>query len=173
MSEFPRPSLVVLVGASSAGKSTWAAARFRPNEIVSLSRLTAALGEHERDLRANLVAYELLERIVDVRLGRGLTVVIDTPGLDDDRRLRWQRAAEAHSIPQFAVLFFTDVETCLARNEARAHPLATNIIDRQTARCREITPAIAAQGFEVRTASMRGGPEVEGGSGIVEPTSRG
>lgn len=153
MSGFPVPSLVVLVGASGSGKSTWAAARFRPNSIVSLSQLQGAVGEDEQDPRATLVAYELLERIVDARLGRGLTVVIDTPGLDDGRRLRWCAVAKAQSIPALAVVFSTDVDTCLARNESQRNPRPANIIKRQAARCREIAATLEVEGFEVREVS--------------------
>ena len=153
MTGFPDPSLVVLVGASGSGKSTWAAAHFQPNEIVSLAQLRAAVGENRDDPTSTPMAYELLERIVDVRLERGLRVVVDTDGLDDGRRGRWQAAAQARSTPSFAVLFRTDVDICLSRNERRPHPQPASTIRRQAARAGEITPTIEAEGFEVREAN--------------------
>ena len=40
----PAPCLVVLVGPGASGKSTWAAAHFRPDEVVSSDRLRAVVG---------------------------------------------------------------------------------------------------------------------------------
>ncbi len=149
MGEFPDPSLVVLIGPSGSGKSTWAAERFRANEIVSLSQLQGAVGKDEHDPVSAPVAFGLLDRIVDVRLGRGLTVVVDTPGLDDGRRARWRDAARTHSIPAIAVLFSTDVGTCLARNERRDTPQPAATIKRQAARSAELAATIGTEGFEV------------------------
>lgn len=154
---FPRPSLVVLVGAIGAGKTTWAQANFRSNEIVSLATLRGAVGENDHDRTATKDAYELLERIVDVRLGRGLSVVIDSDGLDDGRRSHWLAVARANSIPAWVALFTTDVETCLARDALRTSPRPASIIKRQAVRCGEIRPVLEFQGYEVREVSTTSG----------------
>jgi hypothetical protein len=78
----PSPCLVVLVGPSGAGKSTWAAAHFRADQIVSSDHLRAVVGESEDDLSASEDAFALLEQIVGQRVGRRLTTVVDTLGLD-------------------------------------------------------------------------------------------
>lgn len=153
MEAFSEPSLVVLVGPIGAGKSTWAKSRFRANEVVALSDLKAAVGRDRFDREATRVADELLDRIVDVRLGRGLTAVVDTEGLDDGKRTRWLALARSHSIPAVAVLFMTDLETCLARNEAGSHPFPPSIIKRQVARCREIESPLGSEGFSIRKVS--------------------
>src|SRR6201986_5538896 len=82
----PDPALVVLVGASAAGKSVWAAEHYRPDEVVSSDRLRALVGSGEHDLDASADAFALLDHIVAARLRRGLTTVIDTLGLDQARR---------------------------------------------------------------------------------------
>jgi len=81
----PDPALVVLVGASAAGKSVWAAEHYRPDEVVSSDRLRALVGSGEHDLTASADAFALLDHIVAARLGRGLTAVVDTLGLDPAR----------------------------------------------------------------------------------------
>ena len=70
MLRLPDPSLVVLVGASAAGKSWWAREHFRPEQIVSSDQLRAVVGEGEHDLAASSDAFVLLEQIVAARTGR-------------------------------------------------------------------------------------------------------
>ena len=76
----------MLVGPSGAGKSTWAAANFRPDQVVSSDALRALVGAGERDQRAGTDAFDLLDDVLDRRLHRGLLTVLDTTGLDPDRR---------------------------------------------------------------------------------------
>ena len=61
----PDPCLVVLVGATGAGKTHWAATWFQPDEIVSSDRLRAVVGAGERDQRASKDAFELLDLIAE------------------------------------------------------------------------------------------------------------
>jgi predicted kinase len=60
----PDPALVVLVGVAGAGKSTWAAERYLPGEIVSSDQLRAVVGSGEHDLDASQDAFALLDQIV-------------------------------------------------------------------------------------------------------------
>src|SRR3954469_11302025 len=85
----PDPCLVVLVGATAAGKSHWAQRWFDDAQVVSSDRLRAAVGRGERDLRASADAFEVLELIVAKRLARHLTTVLDTTGLEAKRRAGW------------------------------------------------------------------------------------
>src|SRR3954465_9642315 len=95
----PDPALVVLVGGSGSGKSTWALAGYRRAEVVSSDDLRGLVGSGPADLDASVGAFALLERIVSARLRRGLTTVIDTLGLDTDRRLAWRDAARSADLP--------------------------------------------------------------------------
>ena len=100
----PDPCLVVLVGATAAGKSHWAAAWFRPDQIVSSDRLRAVVGTGERDVRASRDAFEVLDLIVAKRLARRLTTVVDSTGLEPKRRDAWRALAERHGVPAHAVV---------------------------------------------------------------------
>src|SRR5918997_2158817 len=95
----PSPCVVVLVGPGAAGKSTWAAETFAAELIVSSDRLRALVGAGEDDLAASADAFVLLEEVVRQRIGRRLTTVIDTLGLDRERRANWLRLAREHGIP--------------------------------------------------------------------------
>src|SRR6478735_5148864 len=89
----PDPALVVLVGASGSGKSTWAAQRYRAVEVVSSDALRGVVGSGPNDLDASADAFAVLETVVAARLGRGLTTVVDTLGVDAARRRTWLAAA--------------------------------------------------------------------------------
>jgi predicted kinase len=91
----PTPCLVVLVGPAGSGKSTWAAEHVSADQVVSSDRLRALVGEGEDDQRASKDAFTVLETVVDRRLARKLTTVVDTLGFNADDRARWKDKAKA------------------------------------------------------------------------------
>jgi F420-dependent oxidoreductase-like protein len=119
VTNLPDPCVVVLVGPGAAGKSTWAAAHFPAPAIVSSDRLRALVGAGEDDITASTDAFAVLDEVVEMRLGRRLTTVIDTLGLDTGRRRRWLERARHHGVPCVAVAFDTPAAECRARNRAR------------------------------------------------------
>ena len=95
----PDRALVVLVGPSGSGKSTWAGAALpRSRRWSSSDALRAVVGSGESDLDASADAFALLHQIVAGRARRGLTVVVDTLGLDAG--LRRQAAASRPGTPE-------------------------------------------------------------------------
>src|SRR5881392_3300979 len=112
-------SLVVLVGPSASGKTTWAGACFRRDEVVSSDRLRAVVGASERDLAASADAFAVLELVVAARVRRRLTTVVDTLGLDPARRAAWRKLARTHGVPCVAVAFDTPPALCRRRNAER------------------------------------------------------
>jgi F420-dependent oxidoreductase-like protein len=127
----PSPCLVVLLGPSGAGKSTWAAAHFAADQIVSSDRLRAVVGESESDLAASEDAFAILEVVVAKRLARRLTTVVDTLGLDVERRARWVAGARAHGVATVAVAFATPAVECRTRNRARDKRLPDKVLSQQ------------------------------------------
>src|SRR5688500_14154827 len=100
----PDPALVVLVGASGAGKSAWARAYYRAQEIVSSDDLRGVVGSGRHDLDATDDAFRLLDQIVAARAGRGLTTVVDTLGLDTQKRQAYLAVARRSAMPAVAVV---------------------------------------------------------------------
>ena len=127
----PPTALVVLVGPSGAGKSYWAAQNFRPEQIVSSDALRAAVGVSEHDQRAGTDAFDVLDLIVERRLARRLLTVVDTLGLDRDRRARYLDLARRHRTTAHAVVFDTPADVCRARNRSRARPVPAAVLAAQ------------------------------------------
>ena len=145
----PDPALVVLVGAAGSGKSTWAAARYRTEEVVSSDALRGVIGSGPHDLDASDEAFALLEQIVGARLSRGLTTVVDTLGLDRARRTRWLALARERRLPAVLVLLDTPDVECRRRNAARDRPVPAPALAGQLRRHREVHEAAAAEGWDV------------------------
>ncbi|WP_292670881.1 LLM class flavin-dependent oxidoreductase [Nocardioides sp.] len=145
----PDPALVVLVGASGSGKSTWAAAHYRAPEVVSSDTLRGVVGSGPHDLAASDEAFVLLESIVAARLGRGLTTVVDTLGTDTERRLGWLARARSAGLPAVAVVLDTAEATCRVRNAARQVPVPARVHAAQLRRHREHVARLSAEGWDV------------------------
>ena len=155
----PDPALVVLVGASAAGKSVWAAEHYRPDEVVSSDRLRALVGSGEHDLDASADAFALLDQIVAARLRRGLTAVVDTLGLDSARRLSYLALARSSSMPAVAVLVDTDPVECRRRNRARDRSVPAPALEGQLRRMRAAAAEIPGEGWDLVTTARHARPE--------------
>ncbi len=144
----PDPALIVLVGASGAGKSTWAAERYRAAEIVSSDALRAVVGSGRHDLSASADAFAVLDLVVAARLGRGLTTVVDTLGIDPDRRAGWLRLARGAGLPAVAVRFDTPAELCRARNRERDQPVPAAALTGQLRQVRSVPYQLRQEGWD-------------------------
>ncbi|WP_322936309.1 LLM class flavin-dependent oxidoreductase [Nocardioides bizhenqiangii] len=145
----PDPALVVLVGASGSGKSTWAAERYRPQEVVSSDALRGVVGSGNHDLDASVDAFAILEQVVAARVGRGLCTVVDTLGLDAGRRTSWLALARQAGLPAVAVVLATPEADCRRRNAARDVPVPAPALAGQLRRMRTVAEELATEGWEV------------------------
>jgi F420-dependent oxidoreductase-like protein len=140
--------VVVLAGPGASGKSTWAAQHFPADSVVSSDRLRAVVGAGEDDITASTDAFALLDQIVAVRLGRGLTTVIDTLGLDTERRLAWLSRARAHGLPCVVVAFDTPAAECRERNRGRAKRIPADALTAQLKSWRAVRDLLPTEGYD-------------------------
>ena len=144
----PSPCLIVLVGPSSAGKSSWAAANFRPDQVVASDALRALVGTGQGDQRAGTDAFAVLDLVVERRLARGLLTVIDTLGLDAERRGIYTALAGRAGIPCHAVVFDTPADVCRARNRVRADGVPPKVLTAQLAARDGVRSQLAEESFD-------------------------
>jgi protein phosphatase len=133
--EIPELSLVLLIGASSSGKSTFANRHFSPSEIVSSDALRKWVSDNENDQAASGDAFDLLYRIVAMRLKRGLLTVVDaTNARADDRRPLLRIARDQFTQP-VAIVFDLPEQLSQDRNRSRAdRDVPPEVIRRHTQR---------------------------------------
>ena len=113
------PSLVVLVGPAGAGKSTFAARHFAPDEVLSSDRYRAMIAGDEADQAATKAAFGRLHRDLATRLFRGRLTVVDATSLEPGARRALLLRASRAGVPATAIVFDLPNEVVLARNAAR------------------------------------------------------
>src|SRR5579871_1194357 len=118
--KIPELSLVVLIGASGSGKSTFARRHFLPTEILSSDFCRGLVSDDENSQAATNDAFDVLHYIAAKRLAAGRLVVVDATNVQPEaRRPLVALAREYHCLPVAIVLDMPE-RLCLERNEARA-----------------------------------------------------
>ncbi|WP_230209322.1 LLM class flavin-dependent oxidoreductase [Nostocoides sp. HKS02] len=157
-----------MVGAGGSGKSTWAAEHYRAQEVVSSDALRAVVGSGEGDLDASADAFAVLEQIITARLRRGLTVVVDTLGLDPAQRSRHLALGRAAGLPCVAVLFDTPPAVCRERNAQRDRPVPAAALGRQLAQAAAARDQLEGEAWDWVAVIE---PEVGDPAGTPTPTT--
>src|SRR5919198_892664 len=82
----PELSLVVLVGASGSGKSTFARTHFRPTEVLSSDFCRGLVADDENDQSATGDAFDVLHYVAAKRLAAGRLTVVDATNVQPEAR---------------------------------------------------------------------------------------
>ena len=115
----PDFALVVLIGATGSGKSSFACKHFLETEIVSSDVCRAIVSDDETDLAATGDAFDLLTYTASIRLKRRLMTVIDATSVKREDRARLvQLARKYHALP-VALVLDIDPKICHERNQSR------------------------------------------------------
>jgi len=119
--QITEPSLVLLIGASGSGKSTFAKRLFLATEILSSDYCRALVCDDEKDQTATNDAFELLHFILAKRLARRRTTVIDATNVQPSSRSSLLAIAAQSKIPAVAIVFQLTEDLCQRRNLERAN----------------------------------------------------
>ena len=118
--QLPEFSLVLLVGASGSGKSTFAAKHFKPTEVLSSDWCRAAVSDDPNDQAATKDAFELLHFIAAKRLSAMKLTVIDATNVQPESRKSLIELARAHDVLPVAIVF--DVPEGVSQERNRTRP---------------------------------------------------
>ncbi|MEH2159087.1 polynucleotide kinase-phosphatase [Nostoc sp.] len=144
----PELSLIVLIGASGSGKSTFARKHFQPFEVLSSDFCRGLVSNEENSQSATKDAFEVLRFIADKRLSAGKLTVIDATNVQmEDRKPLLQMARQYHS---FAIAIVLDLpeELCHERNQLRSdRQFGPHVVRRHTQMLRRSLRGLEKEGF--------------------------
>jgi protein phosphatase len=148
----PTPSLVVLIGASGSGKSTFARTHFLRTEIVSSDFCRGLVSDDENSQTASADAFDLVHYIAGKRLKRGLLIVIDATNVQREGREQLIRLAREHHALPVAIVLNLPERVCRQRNASRPdRDFGPHVIRRQTDLLRRSLRHLQREGFRYVT----------------------
>ena len=144
----PEVSLIVLVGASGSGKSTFARKHFRLTEIVSSDACRGIVSDDENSLEATPDAFKLVHFIVGMRLKNGLLTVVDATNVQAGSRQKLLQLAKDYHVLPTAIVFDLPPEICIERDRNRAdRTVGGHVIHRQRQQLKKSLVQLKREGF--------------------------
>ncbi|GAA2669395.1 MULTISPECIES: polynucleotide kinase-phosphatase [Actinosynnema] len=144
----PQPSLVVLVGASGSGKSTFALKHFKPTQVLSSDFFRGMVSDDENDQSASGAAFDSLYYVAGKRLAAGRTTVVDATNVQPADRARLIAVAKEHDVLPVAIVLDTPDSVCLARNATRPdRDFGDHVVRRQRTALRKSLGRLGREGF--------------------------
>ncbi|MCZ7457424.1 polynucleotide kinase-phosphatase [Streptomyces sp. WMMC940] len=142
-------SLVVLVGASGSGKSTFARKHFKPTEVISSDFCRGLVADDENDQSASGDAFDVLHYIVGKRLAAGRLTVVDATSVQRESRRELVQLARRHDVLPIAIVLDMPEEVCAARNAARPDraDMPRHVIQRHRRELRRSLRGLEREGF--------------------------
>ncbi|GAT66122.1 polynucleotide kinase-phosphatase [Planomonospora sphaerica] len=164
----PEMSLVVLVGVSGSGKSTFARRHFAPTQVVSSDFCRGLVADDENDQAATPDAFDVLHYIVRTRLRRGLLTVVDATNVQWEARKQLVDLARSENVLVDAIVLDVPEEVAIARNETRPdRDFGPQVVRRQRKDLRRSLGKISRDGFR-RVHVLRGADEIEAAEVVTE-----
>jgi protein phosphatase len=167
--QIPELSLVVLVGASGAGKSTFAAKHFKATEILSSDGCRGLVSDDEGEMTATDDAFAVLHFIARKRLARGLLAVVDATNVQKEARAPLVALAREHHALPVAIVLDLPERVCQERNRGRAdRDFGPHVVRNQVRQLRQSVRNLQKEGF--RHVFVLGSPEeIDGASVTRQP----
>jgi len=147
--KIPELSLVVLIGASGSGKSSFAKKHFKPTEILSSDYCRALISDNENDQSVTKEAFEVLGFIAAKRLAAGKLTVIDATNVQTEARKPLLALAREYHVLPAAIVFNLPESLCHERNKQRAsRNFGPHVIRQQRGNLRRSLRYIKREGFK-------------------------
>ncbi|MBC2901903.1 polynucleotide kinase-phosphatase [Streptomyces cupreus] len=162
-------SLVVLVGASGSGKSTFARKHFKPTEVISSDFCRGLVADDENDQSASRDAFDVLHYIAGKRLAGGRRTVVDATSVQQDSRRRLIELARKYDVLPIAIVLDMPEEVCAERNAGRTDraDMPRRVIQRHIRELRRSIRHLEREGFR-KVHILRGVEDVENATVVTE-----
>ena len=144
----PARGLVVLVGVSGSGKSTFAREHFKATEVISSDFCRALVADDENDQSATPDAFDVLHYLAGTRLRRGLLTVVDATNVQAKARAELVALARSHDALVDAVVLDVPESVAVERNAARAdRDFGSHVVRRQHRDLKRSLGRLRKEGF--------------------------
>ncbi|MEV6792160.1 polynucleotide kinase-phosphatase [Streptomyces sp. NPDC051320] len=162
-------SLVVLVGATGSGKSTFAHRHFKPTEIMSSDFCRGLVADDENDQSASGDAFDVLHYIAGKRLAAGRLTVIDATNVQTESRKQLVRLAREYDVLPIAIVLDLPEQVCAERNAARPDRagMPRHVIQRHRRELRRSLRGLEREGFR-KVHILRSAAEAEAAEVVLE-----
>jgi protein phosphatase len=146
--DLPDPSLVVLIGASGSGKSSFAREHFLPTEVISSDFCRGLVADDENDQAATPDAFAVLQFIASRRLAQPRFTVIDATNVQRNARRSLVELAKQHDLFPAAIVLDLPESVCQQRNRARPNrTFGSHVVRQQVAQLRKSLRGLQREGF--------------------------
>ena len=144
----PEYCLVVLIGASSAGKSTFAAKHFAATEVLGSDVCRAWVSDDANDQAATADAFDVLHYIAGKRLAARRLTVVDATNVNPEDRRRFMRLAREYHACAIAIVLDLPQEVCQERNAQRPdRPFGSHVVHDHVRALRHSICGLRREGF--------------------------
>lgn len=144
----PELSLVVLVGASGSGKSTFARLHFMPTEALSSDFCRGLVSDDENNQAATEAAFDVLHYIAAKRLAAGKLTVVDATNVSPESRKPLVELARRFHVLPVAIVFDLPEKLCHERNAQRPdRDFGPHVVRRHAQQLRRSLPNLKREGF--------------------------
>ncbi|MDQ0937667.1 polynucleotide kinase-phosphatase [Streptomyces turgidiscabies] len=156
-------SLVVLIGASGAGKSTFARRHFKPTEVISSDFCRGLVADDENDQSASGDAFDVLHYIAGKRLAAGRRTVVDATNVQESGRKQLIELARRYDVLPIAIVLDVPDDVCAERNASRTDraDMPRRVIHRHIRELRRSLRHLEREGFR-KVHVLRGVEEIDG-----------
>ncbi len=146
--KIPELSLVVLIGASGSGKSSFAHKHFKPTELLSSDFCRGLVSDDENNQTVTKEAFEVLHFIAAKRLAGGRLTVIDATNVQPEARKPLVALARQYHVLPVAIVFDLPEKLCQERNRSRSdRDFGPHVIRQQTQQLRRSLHDLKREGF--------------------------
>ncbi|MZE52956.1 polynucleotide kinase-phosphatase [Streptomyces sp. SID5770] len=162
-------SLVVLVGATGSGKSTFARRHFKPTEVISSDFCRGLVADDENDQSASRDAFDVLHYVAGKRLAAGRLTVVDATNVQQEARRQLVQLARTHDVLPIAIVLDLPEQVCRERNAARPDraDMPAHVIQRHRRELRRSLRGLEREGFR-KVHVLRSVEEVEAAEVVLE-----
>ncbi len=148
--KIPELSLVVLIGVTGSGKSTFARRCFAPTQVLASDAFRAMVSDDENDQGATSDAFAALDFVAGRRLAAGRLTVVDATNVQPTARRSLIALAREHDVLPVAVVLDVPEAICRQRTAARSdRPFGEAVVRRQADQLRRSIKGLVREGFRV------------------------